>query len=137
MARRVERTTGLPRPRPKERRDSARTFAGITWTDRRRDLTILGVAVAFAVLVGGMLLFQFYDNTVLQPRSTVLRVGDEVVVTVADDGKGIAGEVVGGHGLVNLRERAAGLGGSVDLLPGERCGTELRWAVPAGACADA
>ncbi len=47
MARRVERTTGLPRPRPKERRDSARTFAGITWTDRRRDLTILGVAVAF------------------------------------------------------------------------------------------
>lgn len=79
MARRVERTTGLPRPRPKERRDSARTFAGITWTDRRRDLTILGVAVAFAVLVGGMLLFQFYDNTVLQPRSTVLRVGDEKV----------------------------------------------------------
>jgi hypothetical protein len=76
MARRVERTTGLPRPRPKERRDSARTFAGISWTDRRRDLTILGVAVAFAVLVGGMLLFQFYDNTVLQPRSTVLRVGD-------------------------------------------------------------
>jgi len=66
-----------------------------------------------------------------------LTVGDEVVVTVADDGKGIAGEVVGGHGLVNLRERAAGLGGSVDLLPGERCGTELRWAVPAGACADA
>ena len=77
MARRIERTTGLPRPRPKERRGSAPTFAGITWTDRRRDLGILGAALFLALLVGGMLLYQFYDNTVLQPRTTVLKVGDQ------------------------------------------------------------
>jgi len=77
MARRIERTTGLPRPRPKERRGSAPTFAGITWTERRRDLGILGAALFLALLVGGLLLYQFYDNTVLQPRTTVLKVGDQ------------------------------------------------------------
>lgn len=57
-------------------------------------------------------------------------VGDEVVVTVTDDGCGVRGQVHGGHGLVNLRERAVGLGGDLRLSPGERGGAELRWAVP-------
>jgi len=63
-----------------------------------------------------------------------LVVGDEVTVTVTDDGVGVSGEVVGGHGLDNLRERAAGLGGSMTFRPGEHGGSELRWSVPAVAC---
>lgn len=59
-----------------------------------------------------------------------LVVGEEVVVTVVDDGCGVQGEVMGGRGLVNLRDRAAGLGGSVTLNAGEQGGTELRWSVP-------
>jgi len=58
-------------------------------------------------------------------------VGDDVEIVVADDGVGVSGEVVGGHGIVNLRERAAGLGGSMSLSRCEHGGTELRWSVPA------
>jgi len=62
-----------------------------------------------------------------------LTVGDEVVLTVIDDGSGVSGEVVGGRGIINLRERAAGLGGVVSLCRGESGGTEFRWAVPTDA----
>ena len=58
-------------------------------------------------------------------------VGDEVVVTVTDDGVGAAGEVVGGRGLTNLAERAAALGGTATLAPAPNGGSELRWVVPA------
>lgn len=57
-------------------------------------------------------------------------VSDGVVVTVTDDGSGIHGEVVGGRGLANLRERAARLGGTVDLTSAASGGCELRWSVP-------
>ncbi|HEX6921156.1 MAG TPA: histidine kinase, partial [Actinomycetes bacterium] len=59
-----------------------------------------------------------------------LEAGDTVVLTVVDDGKGI---VLGDResGLRNMRERAAGLGGTFDVRPGEGGGTTLVWEVPA------
>ena len=59
-----------------------------------------------------------------------LEAGDTVVLTVVDDGKGI---VLGDResGLRNMRERAAGLGGSFDVRPGDGGGTTLVWEVPA------
>ncbi|WP_246456056.1 GAF domain-containing sensor histidine kinase [Nocardioides mesophilus] len=59
----------------------------------------------------------------------LLSVGDDIVLTVRDSGRGMSAEAVRG-GLSNLEERAAELGGScvVDSRPGE--GTVLRWSVP-------
>lgn len=57
-------------------------------------------------------------------------VGDDVVVSVVDDGRGVEGEVIGGRGTTNLAERAAELGGTSELRAGDAGGTELRWVVP-------
>jgi signal transduction histidine kinase len=59
----------------------------------------------------------------------VLAAGDEIALTIADDGRGIPGEVVEG-GLGNMRERAHKHGGdmTVDSTPGR--GTTIRWIVP-------
>ena len=59
-----------------------------------------------------------------------LTVDDEVVVSVTDDGVGVHGEFLGGRGIVNLRERAGALGGTVSLEPIASGGSELRWVVP-------
>jgi signal transduction histidine kinase len=50
-------------------------------------------------------------------RSAVVSIAaskGEVVVTVADDGKGLDGSSAGGRGLLGMRERAELLGGSLD-----------------------
>ncbi|MPZ62189.1 MAG: GAF domain-containing protein [Propionibacteriales bacterium] len=62
--------------------------------------------------------------------SVTIAVGDtEIVVQVADDGRGIPSSA---HlsGLANLRERATELGGTLELLPNEPTGTVLDWSVP-------
>ncbi len=58
-----------------------------------------------------------------------ITVNDEVVLTVRDDGVGIA---PGGRrsGLRNLEQRAADLGGSLVAKPGDGGGTEIVWRVP-------
>jgi PAS domain S-box-containing protein len=62
----------------------------------------------------------------------VVSSGDHVVVTVTDDGVGIAGEVLGGHGLTNLAHRAETLGGSLEVATADDGGgTRFRWWVPA------
>lgn len=59
----------------------------------------------------------------------VLAAGDEIALTIADDGRGLPGEVVEG-GLGNMRERAHKHGGdmTVGSTPGQ--GTTIRWIVP-------
>jgi signal transduction histidine kinase len=62
----------------------------------------------------------------------LLRIGGDVVLTVADDGRGFEpgrGER-GGLGLVNMRERARQLGGTFELDSRPGRGTTVRVAVP-------
>ena len=55
--------------------------------------------------------------------------GDEVVVRVADDGKGMADEVLE-SGLGNMRQRAAKHGGTFAVHSAPGAGTTVTWAVP-------
>ena len=64
---------------------------------------------------------------------TITVEGDHVVLTVRDDGVGppeMEGRANAGSGLVNLRARAAALGGSCRLDPGFAYGAVLTWTVP-------
>jgi signal transduction histidine kinase len=58
--------------------------------------------------------------------------GDELRLVVADDGSGIGDGTSTGRGLNNLRQRAARLGGSVELGISREGGTRLTWHVPLG-----
>jgi signal transduction histidine kinase/ligand-binding sensor domain-containing protein len=62
----------------------------------------------------------------------LLRIGGDVVLTVADDGRGYEpGRAAdGGLGLVNMRERARQLGGTFELDSRAGRGTTVRVAVP-------
>lgn len=51
-------------------------------------------------------------------------------LTVRDDGTGIPADAVGGVGLRSLRERAAELGGTLEIGAAEGGGTEIRAALP-------
>jgi len=61
----------------------------------------------------------------------VRRENSQVVVEVADDGRG--GRIVPGNGLNGMRERLDCVGGSLTLAPGKNGGTLLRATVPAAA----
>lgn len=63
--------------------------------------------------------------------SVRLAVGDQIVLTVTDDGKGMPDDVVE-SGLANIRRRAEQRGGTFVVESKEGEGTVLRWAVPAG-----
>jgi signal transduction histidine kinase len=54
--------------------------------------------------------------------------GQRLTLTVDDDGIGTSPDAAGG--LVNLRERAVGLGGEFAVEPAEPRGTRPRWSVP-------
>lgn len=56
-------------------------------------------------------------------------VGREVVLRVRDDGTGLRPEQRSGNGLPNLRDRAAALGGRLELTS-DRQGTTVTWCVP-------
>ncbi len=56
--------------------------------------------------------------------------GDELRIVVADDGDGMGEEPTAGLGLRNIRQRAARLGGSVELGTSREGGTRLTWHVP-------
>ncbi|MBM7494382.1 signal transduction histidine kinase [Micromonospora luteifusca] len=77
------------------------------------------------------------SNAVRHAHATHVRVlvqvdGARVTLTVDDDGIGTSPDAARG-GLVNLRERALGLGGEFAVEPAEPRGTRLRWSVPLGA----
>jgi two-component system sensor histidine kinase DevS len=59
----------------------------------------------------------------------VLSVGDDVALTVSDDGDGI-GDLTRTSGLSNLRQRAESLGGTTDLANRPGGGARLVWRVP-------
>jgi PAS domain S-box-containing protein len=54
-----------------------------------------------------------------------------VRLTVVDDGDGIHGELVWGHGLESMRRRAEELGGTSTFGPGPETGCQFEWSVPA------
>jgi two-component system, NarL family, sensor histidine kinase DevS len=60
--------------------------------------------------------------------------GDHLMMCVADNGVGPPADLArayrGGHGLANLRSRAASLGGSCSLTRGVEGGAVLMWTVP-------
>lgn len=74
MARR-ERTTALPRQRPRADRTSARTF--FLTTEETLRLLILGGAGLLLVIVLGLIGWRWYDQTFRVPEKVVLQVGDE------------------------------------------------------------
>jgi len=73
------------------------------------------------------------SNTARHARATRvhvrLRATDDLVLTVVDDGTGIALDAPR-SGLANLARRATELGGTFEVRPGRAGGTTLRWAVP-------
>ena len=74
---RRERTTGLPRSRPRTHATSGRRVAGVTWTEAHGRLGIIGAAAALLVVVFGMLVYGWYDDTFARPNHTVLSVGSQ------------------------------------------------------------
>jgi signal transduction histidine kinase len=58
-----------------------------------------------------------------------LQVGAEVVLTVADNGRGID-EDARFSGIRNMHERAEALGGTCEIIPRQGGGTLVRWSVP-------
>lgn len=76
MARR-DRTTGLPRPRPRANARHGRRFAGIEFSDRELRLAVLGGAAGLLIMVLGLIGYRYYDRNYAQPRSSVLTVAGE------------------------------------------------------------
>jgi signal transduction histidine kinase len=66
-----------------------------------------------------------------------LGVTDEVTLTVSDDGVGVPAEVLGGHGLANMAERARLLGGDATISARSTGGSLLVWRVPVRVAAEA
>ena len=64
----------------------------------------------------------------------VERLGDELLLTVDDDGAGLRGSPEG-SGILGMRERAALLGGSVEVGPSPRGGTRVTARLPWGGVA--
>ena len=59
-----------------------------------------------------------------------LVVDDDLRLTVADDGRGMPEEVLGGNGLANLANRARSLGGGFSIQSRTDGGSLLTWHVP-------
>jgi signal transduction histidine kinase len=60
----------------------------------------------------------------------VVAAGDEVVLTVIDNGIGIADSPAAGHGLRNMADRATQLGGTFRAAPADVSGSRLEFRVP-------
>jgi PAS domain S-box-containing protein len=59
-----------------------------------------------------------------------LRIADDVHLEVLDDGIGVTGEVLGGHGLANMARRAEKLGGTATIETDPAGGARFDWRVP-------
>ncbi len=76
MARR-ERTTALPRPRPRKRAASERRVFGIFTNDRLQRFGIIGGAIALLLVIAGVLAYRVYDERIGRPGSAVLTVNGQ------------------------------------------------------------
>jgi signal transduction histidine kinase len=56
--------------------------------------------------------------------------GDDLLVEITDDGSGVPDDAVPGVGSTSMRERAAELGGSLDLTTAPGAGTTVRARLP-------
>jgi ligand-binding sensor domain-containing protein/signal transduction histidine kinase len=64
-------------------------------------------------------------------------VGAQLVMTIADDGRGFdRSRAHEGNGLRNMKRRAAALGGRLEIISGEGSGTTIEVRLPVGAMAD-
>ncbi len=65
-------------------------------------------------------------------RCTLTAAGDQFILTVTDSGQGFAGAAAGsaGLGLRGMRERAAALGGTVEITSAPGLGTTVRVRIP-------
>lgn len=61
---------------------------------------------------------------------SIVRVEDEIVVTVSDDGEPTGGSYGAGFGLIGMRERAASLGGEASSAPRAEGGWQTRAVIP-------
>lgn len=77
MARRAERTTALPRPRPRKEVAQGRRVLGIEWTERHSRWGILAAVIVLGLIVAGLFTYQQVDEHYLTPNKTILTVGDE------------------------------------------------------------
>lgn len=76
MARR-ERTSALPRPRPRDSQQRARGGRAILTTEESLRLLILGGAALLLVIVLGLFAWNWYNQTFRVPEKVILQVGDE------------------------------------------------------------
>jgi signal transduction histidine kinase len=56
--------------------------------------------------------------------------GDDLLVEITDDGRGVPGDAVPGVGTTSMRERAAELGGTLDVTTAPGAGTTVRARLP-------
>ena len=57
-----------------------------------------------------------------------------IVLTIADNGRGIASQVRMQNGLQNMRDRAESIGGTMDIHSTPNVGTTVTWSVPCRGC---
>ncbi len=76
MARR-ERTTALPRPRPRKAGTSERRLFGVVSNDRLQRFGIIGGALVLLLVIVGVLAYRVYDERVGRPGSTILSVNGQ------------------------------------------------------------
>jgi signal transduction histidine kinase len=69
-----------------------------------------------------------------QVAISLWRIGPEVLIRIADDGRGFDPEKVTGasFGLLSMKERARSLGGDLSIESGERTGTTVTARLPVG-----
>lgn len=74
-----------------------------------------------------------HAGTAVHAEVVVRAEGDNVQVSIRDDGRGDAGGARGGHGIAGMRERAELVGGSLVAGPVPGGGFEVRASLPRGA----